>query len=242
MTEIERSEFSEPDRIAAARAAVLRAALPHVPFDGWSDRTLAHAVEDAGVDAGLARLGFPRGGVDLALAYHYGLDAELGERLRGDDMLGLRFRDRIAHAVALRLELMTGEREAVRRAASLLALPHHAADGTRAIWHTADTIWNALGDESRDYNWYTKRATLAGVYSSCLLYWLGDATPNMAATRDFVQRRIDNVMQFEDVKARLRENPLAKAVLAGPRRILDRVRAPGDTAPLDLPGTWRSRF
>ncbi len=210
-----------------------------MPFDGWSDRTLAHAVLDAGVDPGLSRLAFPRGGVDLALAFHDRKDAELADRLRAEDLAGLRFRDRIAHAIALRLEIVAGDREAVRRGVALFALPMHAPDGARAIWRTADTIWTALGDASTDYNWYTKRTTLSAVYSSCLLYWLGDQTPNFAATREFIQRRIDNVMQFEEVKARIAKNPLAAAMLKGPQRLLDRVKAPDDTAPSGLPGRWR---
>lgn len=231
----------EEDHIAAARRAVVAAALPHVPFDGWSDRTLCLAVEDAGVDPGLARLAFPRGGVDLALAFHDAKDAELAARLAGEDLLGLRFRDRVARAIALRLELMAGEREAVRRAAALFALPNNAADGARAIWRTADVIWRALGDASTDYNWYTKRTTLSAVYSSCLLYWLGDEGADFAATRRFIQRRIDNVMTFEDVKARIAKNRLAAAVLKGPQRLLDRVKAPDDTAVSELPGRWRRR-
>ncbi len=231
----------EEDHIEAARRAVVTAALPHVAFDGWTDRTLALAVEDAGVDAGLGRLAFPRGGIDLALAFHMQRDAELAERLASEDLLGLRFRDRVAHAVALRLELVAGEREAVRRGAALLALPNHAPDGARAIWHTADTIWKALGDTSTDYNWYTKRTTLSAVYSSCLLYWLGDESPNFADTRAFIQRRIDNVMTFEEVKARIAKNPVAAAMMKGPQRLLDRIKAPDDSAASALPGRWRRK-
>lgn len=231
----------EEDRVEAVRVAVVACALPHVVFDGWGDRTLARAVEDAGVDAGLARLAFPRGGVDLALAFHYAKDRELAERLAPEDLNALRFRDRVARAVALRLELVAGDREAVRRAASLFALPHYAADGARAVWRTADTIWTALGDTSRDYNWYTKRTTLAAVYSSCVLYWLRDDTPGFTATSAFIQRRIDNVMAFEQAKARLAKNPAAAAVMKGSQRLLDRVRAPDDTAASALPGRWRRK-
>jgi ubiquinone biosynthesis protein COQ9 len=233
--------MSEHDHLAAVREAVIAAALPHVPFDGWTDRMLAHAVEDAGADPDLARLAFPRGGVDLALAYHWDRDAALAEDLAGADLLGLRFRDRIAHAIMRRLELSAPDREAVRRGVALFALPHHATDGARAIWNTADTIWTALGDDSRDFNWYSKRTTLTAVYSSALLYWLGDETPGASATREFVGRRIDNVMQIEEVKAKIRGNPIAAAMLKGPQAILDRVRAPGDTPPPDLPGSWRRR-
>src|SRR5918999_6016786 len=93
---------SEQDQVAAVRRAVVAAALPHVPFDGWTDRTLAYAVEEAGVDTGLARLAFPRGGVDLALALHHQRDAQLAADLATADLLGLRFRDRVAYAIMRR--------------------------------------------------------------------------------------------------------------------------------------------
>ena len=84
---------------------------------------------------------------------------------------------------------------------SFFALPQYAADGAGAVWHTADAIWAALGDTSRDVNWYTKRMTLGAVYSACVLFWLGDESPDMADTRAFIDRRIDDVMRFEKVKA-----------------------------------------
>jgi ubiquinone biosynthesis protein COQ9 len=227
---------TEDDHLAATRRAVLAAALPQVAFDGWSDRTLAGAVKEAGVDPALARLAFPRGGVDLALAFHNAKDAELAGELASADLLGLRFRDRVAWAIMRRLELVAGDREAVRRGATLFALPIHAADGARAIWHTSDTIWTALGDSARDFSWYSKRATLAAVYSSALLYWLGDETPGFTATREFVARRIDDVMRFEGLKAKVRSNPLAAALLKVPTAVLERIRPPR-TAPTDLPGS-----
>ncbi|MFT3974298.1 MAG: COQ9 family protein [Amaricoccus sp.] len=230
--------MAEDDHLAATRAAVLAAALPHVAFDGWSDRTLAGAVTDAGVDPALARLAFPRGGLDLALAFHAARDAELAAELASTDLLGLRFRDKVAWAVMRRLELVGADREAVRRGATLFALPTHAADGARAIWQTADTIWSGLGDTARDFSWYSKRATLAAVYSSALLYWLGDETPGFSATREFVARRIDDVMRIEGAKAKVRANPIAAALLKGPAALLDRIQAPRPSP--GLPGALDS--
>ena len=203
---------------------VLEAALIHVPFDGWSDRTLAAAAAEAGVDATLARALFPRGGVDLALAYHARGDAEMAARLAAMDLSALRYRDRIAAAVRARLEI--ADQELVRRGTTLFSLPQHAGDGARAIWGTADRIWTTLGDTSTDVNWYTKRATLSAVYGSTVLYWLGDTSPGQQATWDFLDRRIDGVMQFEKLKAKVRENPLGKALMAGPVKLLESIRAP----------------
>jgi len=211
---------------------LLDAALAHVPFDGWSDRSLQAAAADCGVQMALARAAFPRGSVDLALAYHARGDAAMVAALQAADLSALRFRDRIAQAVRTRLDL--ADRELVRRGTTLFSLPQHAADGAAAIWRTADAIWTALGDTSTDLNWYTKRATLSAVYGSTVLYWLGDDAPDHQPTWEFLDRRIDGVMQFEKLKASVRENPLGKALLAGPLKILDHIRAPG--VPRDLPG------
>lgn len=214
------------------KARILDAALSHVPFDGWSERSLQAAVADAGVPAALGRSVFPRGGVDLALAYHAQGDLEMASRLAAMDLSQMRFRDRIALAVRTRLEL--ADRELVRRGTTLFSLPLHAADGARAVWGTADRIWTALGDSSRDINWYTKRASLSAVYGSTVLYWLGDDSTDRHATWEFLDRRIDQVMQFEKLKASFRENPLGKLWISGPGKIFESIRAP--RLPDDLPG------
>lgn len=219
-----------------AGARILAAALPHVAFDGWSAATLRAAAAEAGVPPALAQACFPRGGVDLALAYHRQGDAVMGARLAGEDLSGMRFRDRIARAVRLRLEL--ADRELVRRGAALFALPAHAADGARALWGTADAIWTALGDTTRDFSWLTKRATLSGVHAATVLYWLGDESPGHQATWDFLDRRIEEVMRFEKAKAAFRTGPFAGLLARSPlARAADRWRMP--EVPDDLPGRAR---
>ena len=225
---------TENEHVSDVQDKVLTAALPLIPFDGWSDSTIAAAVGDAGVDPDLARLAFPRGGVDLALAFHRRGDQALRDAVAARDLSGLRYSERVAELIWLRLDAISDQREAVRRAAALFALPHHAADGAGAIWSTADAIWTCLGDTSRDLNWYTKRMTLSAVYSSVLLYWLGDQSEGFSDTRAFIDRRIDNVMSFEKTKARFRESPLGKAFEAGPLRLLQGIRAPEPRD--DLPG------
>lgn len=218
--------------------ALLEAAKLHVPFDGWSAATFQAAVAESGVAPGVAEAVCPRGAVDLALAYHEEGDQLMLERLTATDLSEMRFRDRVAFAVRARLEAVE-DRELVRRGVTLFALPQHAGDGARAIWGTCDKIWTALGDTSDDVNWYTKRATLSGVYSSTVLYWLGDDSPGQVATWEFLDRRIDDVMQFEKVKAQVRDNEVLSRVFAGPLRILEKVRAPQGAGGHDMPGQWR---
>ena len=213
---------------------LLDAILMHVPFDGWSQASFDAAVQDSDVDPIVARGLFPRGAVDLAVAYHKAGDAEMLRRIDADPMEGYRFRDKVAAAVRHRIEAVD-DREVVRRGTTLFALPTHAADGAKLIWGTADAIWTALGDTSDDVNWYTKRATLSGVYSSTVLFWLGDDSPDHSATWEFLDRRIEDVMRFEKFMAAVNSNPLTKGLMAFPNAFLSRVKAP-KTDPSDLPG------
>lgn len=229
------TEDTAPD----AKSQILAAALPHVPFDGWSWATLKAAAQDAGVAEGLARALYPRGGVDLALAFHRQGDAAMADRLRAANLSDMRYRDRIAHAVRARIEVIP-DKELVRRGATLFALPMHAADGARALWGTADAIWTALGDTSQDINWYTKRATLSGVHAATVLFWLGDDSTGQQATWDFLDRRIEDVMRIEKAKAAVRDNPIGKLVLAGPVKLMEKLRMPRmPDMPDDLPGRMR---
>lgn len=149
----------------------------------------------------------------------------------------MRFRDRIAFAVRARLEAVE-DRELVRRGTTLFSLPNHAADGAKAIWQTCDHIWTALGDTSDDVNWYTKRATLSGVYGATVLYWLGDDSEGNVRTWEFLDRRIEDVMQIEKLKARARENRVVSGLMAGPLAFLGRVRAPQARQQTGMPGRW----
>ena len=217
---------------------LLDAALNHVAFDGWSPATFSAAARDVGVTGAEAKVLAPRGAGDLAVAYHRRGDRAMIERLRHADLSGMRFRDKVATALRYRIEAMS-DREAVRRATALFALPNHAAEGARLVWETADHVWTALGDKSDDLNWYSKRATLSAVWASTVLYWLGDDSAGQADTLAFVDRRIEDVMRIEKVKGQLRENSLTKPFMDLQSKLFSKVRMPDMSHLNDLPGRWQ---
>ena len=136
-----------------------------------------------------------------------------------NENLEKKYRDRITDAMLTRIRLADANKEAMRKALSLLSLPHMIPDNAAMVWNLSDAIWNSLGDTSKDINWYTKRVTLGTVYSSTLLYWLGDESKNILKTEEFLHRRIDDVMEFEAVKVKFKNSKLGQEFLKGAEKV-----------------------
>lgn len=189
----------------ALKEAVLKAALKDAAFDGFSDGLLVKAGQQVGADkAELARL-FPDGPLSLIEYFSTSTDQAMEEKLSATDLSARKIRERIKIAVMTRLWLLEPHKEAARRAAATLTLPIHARIGAKLLYRTVDAIWRAVGDTSTDFNFYTKRAILAGVYGSVLVRWFADTGEDDSATEAFLDARIENVMQFEKLKAKARE-------------------------------------
>ena len=196
---------------------LLRAALREVPFSGYSDTTLKVAAKKTGLSVADVRLYFPRGPESLIEAFTEMADAEMKERMA--DATVSRIRDRISLAVRARLEAMTPYREAARRAAAFLALPQNVPLAARLMFGTVDAMWRGAGDQSNDFNYYTKRGLLAGVYSATLLHWLSDSSEAQVQTWVFLDARIEDVMKIQKMRGSLEKNlrrfPNPIDVLAG---------------------------
>lgn len=185
---------------------LLDATLPLVPFDGWTQGTLNAAAHSIGRSAFDAKRAFPGGVVDAVTYFASRADAEMlavFEAMPG--FKTLKIRERIATAVMTRLRQQAAHREAIRRAVGLMLLPWNMAAATQSLYATVDAIWRAAGDTSTDYNFYTKRLLLSQVYTSTAHVWLDDRTDDLSETEAFLRRRIDDVMQIEKAKAKLRE-------------------------------------
>lgn len=187
------------------RPELLQAMLPHVAFDGWGEAALKAAAADLHLDFGHARLVFP-GGIDAMLsAYLAKADDDMMAAFALANPMAMKVRSRIGHIIRLRLEQAVPHREVVRRTASLLLLPAYVGLGARSLWQTVDHMWRACGDQATDFNYYSKRAILAGVYSTTLAVWLTDESPDFAESWAFLDRRLNDVMRFEKAKAEWRE-------------------------------------
>jgi ubiquinone biosynthesis protein COQ9 len=182
---------------------LIEAMLPDVAFDGWTNRALRHAARRAGIPVGEAMALFPRGTPDMIAGFSHWADRRMLERLDAAPLETLSLSRRVALALHLRFLVLAPWREGMRRGLSVLAMPHNAALGLRLLGDTVDAVWRGVGDHATDFSFYTKRATLAGIYAAAMLYWLDDRSPDFAETDAFIERRLADLHRLAGWRERL---------------------------------------
>jgi ubiquinone biosynthesis protein COQ9 len=185
------------------RDALIEAMLPDVPFDGWSRATLRAAARRIGIPTAEALALFSDGPAQFVACFSQWADRRMLDRLERTPLDQKRVPERIALAVNNRLEIVEPWREAVRRALTILALPQHAPLALRLLYETVDGIWYAVGDSATDFSFYTKRASLVGIYAATLLYWLEDQSDGVVATHAFLERRLADAARIGAARRRL---------------------------------------
>ena len=209
--------------LARIRRQLALAVGENAAFDGWSDKAVDSAAVKAGVDPAQARLAFPHDAAHLVEAWIDGVDTAMEAHFTPEVVAALKIRDRIRSMIWFRLETTAPAREAVRSALSLLAMPQNLALGLRTGWRSADRMWRLAGDTATDYNHYSKRLILAGVYSATLLAWLDDKSEDWSDTAAFLDRRLAGVMRFETWKRNWTADSIRRPSLA---RFVGRLRYP----------------
>jgi len=208
------------DEVRAALAPIIAR---NAGFDGWSDAAVHAAADEAGVDRDVAKLAFKDNAIDMIDAWIDSIDMELAHRLPAEKLAAMKIRDRITALLATRLEIMAPDRESLRRAMAIMAMPQNLVRSAKIGWRSADRMWRLAGDTASDFNHYTKRMTLSAVYASTLSVFVNDDSDNFADTRAFLDRRIDNVMQIEKVKYQAKQRTEFTPSLS---RFIGRLRYP----------------
>ena len=205
------------------RAALAPLIAGNAVFDGWSKEALEMASSDLGVPVERAELCFPGGAVDMIDAWFDAIDRGMAAAFPPDRIETLKIRERIRDLVLYRIDSIRPHKEALRRAQAILAQPQNALGAARLAWRASDRMWRIAGDRSADFNHYTKRGILSALYMSTMLVFLDDASEDLADTRGFLDRRIDDVLKFEKLKAEWRGS---QARIPSLSRFLGRLRYP----------------
>ena len=215
--------MSEASPLERLRRELALAVGENAVFDGWTKAAVDSAAKQLGIDPTQARLAMPKRQAAMIDLYIQEVDRALEAWATPKRMDKVKIREKIRTLIWHRLETMGPAREAVRRALAILAMPQNFPLGLRISWRSADLMWRLASDTSTDFNHYTKRMTLGAVYGATLLAWLDDQSEGWTDTAAFLDRRIDDVMRFEKLKAEWRGSSDRRLSLS---RFLGRLRYP----------------
>lgn len=215
--------MAEPANLDELRVALAPAIADAAAFDGWSDAAVRDAASLNGISPDAAAFAFSGGAMDMIEAWVRSVDQAMIAAWPAEKIAPLKIRERIRTLVQFRLDAIAGQKEALRRALSIMAMPQNVARSTRLGWSSADAMWRLAGDTATDYNHYTKRLTLGSIYAATLAFYVNDTSEDHAETRAFLDRRIEGIMKFEKVKARVMRPREEHFSLA---RFLGRLRYP----------------
>jgi ubiquinone biosynthesis protein COQ9 len=215
--------MADPTPLEALKLRLALKVGEHAVFDGWNYKAVDSAADELGIDRAQARLAFPKDAPHMIAAWIEGVDAAMQAHFTPEVVEKMRVSQRIRAMIWFRLETTGPAREAVRSALSILAMPQNVPLALRTGWRSADLMWRLAGDTATDYNHYSKRLILSGVYTATLLAWVDDQTEGWTDTAAFLDRRLAGVGRFEKWKAEWRGNDLRRPSLA---RFLGRLRYP----------------
>jgi ubiquinone biosynthesis protein COQ9 len=215
--------MADPSPLELLRRQLALAVGENAVFDGWTRQAVDSAAQQLGIDPVQARLAMPKTQAGMIDLYIQEVDRGLQAYFTPERLSKFKIREKIRELIWRRLKIMGAAREAVRRGLAILAMPQNIPLALRISWRTADVMWRIAGDTSTDFNHYTKRMTLGAVYGSTLLVWLDDQTEGWTETAAFLDRRIDDVMKIEKLKAEWRGSSDRRLSLS---RFLGRLRYP----------------
>ncbi len=173
---------------------ILIESLQDIPFDGLNWGVIVRAADKVGYDADVAASVFPDEITGFLTYFSAWADEQMSQELEKIDLDTMKVRERVRHAVWVRLELLQPYKEVLRLSVKYWMNPMRKPTALKMVWRTSDVIWKHAGDTATDYNKYTKRGLLSGVITATTLAWLNDKSEGHQKTSNFLDRRIDNVL------------------------------------------------
>ncbi|XP_043477749.1 ubiquinone biosynthesis protein COQ9, mitochondrial [Leptopilina heterotoma] len=185
---------------------ILNASLKFVHNYGWSQQAISAGAESIGYP-GVIHGMFPNGGADLVQHFYSSCNQELNEMLRAK-ALAIEENPsepkptaevQVREAMENRLRMLVPYKKSWPQAMALLVVPPNVPKSIANILTLVDDICYYAGDRSVDFNWYTRRIVLAGIYKTTELYLLQDNSEDHKETWKFLERRIEDAIQLRRV-------------------------------------------
>jgi len=183
---------------------------------GWSAEILQQSCIEINLNQYHYLNWFPGAVSDVLLFLENSYDQEMLQTLASSpEIHGVTAK--IAFALKTRIYGTTRSKILAIKNSNYYLLPPNCPQALKSAWRTVDLIWQYGGDDSVDFNYYSKRTLLYGVYLTAQTYYNLDNSSNNANTSDFIDKRLNQIVIsakcIKKVPRLLKKIPLLRVLL-----------------------------
>jgi ubiquinone biosynthesis protein COQ9 len=160
----------------------------------WSEDMLCEVNRECNFDQGYYHVLFPGGVPEIVLAYEDWQNQRMLELLEKGEKFK-KIRQIIANALEVRIMQIVSKEAALNQSGYFL-MPTNLPQGIECAAKTCDIIWRFAGDQSTDFNYYTKRGLLLPIYLSAQTYYFADESEGYKKTKEFIDSSLDSIINI----------------------------------------------
>ena len=193
---------SENNYLLTKRQVVLRFAKKFVSENGLTKNCLENISKKYGLNTDETDLLFPQGNIDLIKFALEQLNNDLEVYCRQIDLIRLPIHKRIRKVLLSKISLMNKDKSFYRSIFLNLLIPKKNFSLSNQLYNSVDQIWFIAGDSSTDFNFYTKRLILSGIYSRVILFFFNNN--NQEELENILDESLKRVSKIPEIKSKLK--------------------------------------
>ena len=183
------------------RLKILKFAKIVVAKDGLTSNTFKNISKKYDLNIDEMNLLFPGGKNDFLYFVLEQLNIDLENYCKKLDLIRLPVHKRIRKILLSKINIMDKEKKFYKKIFLNLLIPKKNFSLPIKLYKSVDQIWFIAGDTSVDFNFYTKRLILAGIYSRVIFFFFNNN--NQKLLEDLLDSNLRRVSKIPELKTKL---------------------------------------
>ena len=179
------------------KLSILEDTKKYVAKDGWSENILKKVINNTVKSSDLAYL-FPNGYLDILELSLSELNKSVENKIGKINIINFPISKRMKKILSVRLEILNEEKKFFKKTFNHLILPKNNKIMKKNLYNSVDSMWYLAGDNSTDFSFYTKRLTLAIIYTNALFIFFNKDIEQANANIERNLKRISNIPKFKE--------------------------------------------
>ena len=176
-----------------------------VSVEGWSEKVLKQLLQN-GVEKSDLVTFFQYDYKELLKYSLEELNKSLEKEINKINIINYSLNKRIKKILMLRFNILNNDKEFYKKTFYHLLIPSNNKIMKSSLYKSVDTMWYLAGDNSTDFNFYTKRLILAVIYVNALFVLFNKNFDEVESNIDRNLKKISKIPKIKDRISFIKDN------------------------------------